>query len=548
MSSRLPPQKAKDGQQTRRRAAASADTVVRLRAASAVVVFVVGALVAGSVVRASNPPPVATSQAGRLPVVDLRSTDSVDWQCPGPLPAGTQRARSSVVVVNPSGQPTTVQVDIASVRARSGTAALPAVESRLAVGADREAVMTLPTSGPASDDAVSVLSPTGSVAVFESVSRPASAGGRGKGAKNARAAAAPLQSPCATGATSTSYIASGSTAGRSAVAVSLFNPTATPAVAAISVATPAGVTAPPMLQGVIVQPYSVQVFALGRSVVQQPTLAVTETTSAGRLVFGALESVESDVTAATSIRGGGLAVGVASPEETWTMTPGLELTGRTVSVRIFDPGSRAASVTVTCPVTGKPAIELTSTVAAGRVRDLELPFAALAPSRTGAPAALPAGPITVRSAQGVGVVVSRQTVEQTGLHAETVAVLSPSARAATAWVLPVSAAPAVLGSGVTAAGGIVVANDGAQPAVVQVVQLPASGSANLSRLRTFSLAPGVTSAVGLRLPPKSGAATAGIEVLASSPVLVEGDFYALGTAQLPVSILPLPVEGIPVER
>ncbi len=549
MSSTPPARGGRDHTNPRRRDANRAEAVARLRSVAVVAVFVAGALAAGSLVHATTPTEVPIPSSARLPVVNLASTDSVEWQCPGPLPAGGTPVRSSIVVINPGSVATTVQVDMMAVKARSGSAPLPTRRRQVRVAPHRERVVSLPTRGAVSEDAVSVLAPTGSVAVFESVSGPLppashpGAGGHGTAAVVLRA---PEQAPCSTGATSSAYLAAGSTAGRSQVAVSLFNPGATEAVAAISVATPSGVTSPPTLQGVIVQPYSLQVFELAHSVVQQPTIAVTETTSVGRLVLGASTSAEADITAATSLTGGGLLVGIAAPQQTWTMASGLELAGRTVSVRVFDPGPRATSVTITCPVAGRATIELTATVAAGRVRDVPLPFAALAPSRSGRPAALPAGPITVRSAEGVGVVVSRQTVEQVGPHAETVALLSPSAQPAARWVLPASSSAQAVAGGVTIAGGVVVANGGGVTASVTVLELTASGPSHLRSLRTFAVAPGRATAIGLRLPPESGTAFAGLEVVSTVPVVAEADFYAVGPPQHPAPVMALPVEGVPV--
>lgn len=551
MSSGLPSRVLAGRRSVGRRDAGRAENLARLRAAAVVGVFVAGALTAGSIVHGSRGPLSVVVSNSRLPVVNLASRDSVEWECPGPLPAGAGPVRSAVVVVNPGDVATTVEVDIEAVKAGSAADALPRARRWITVDAHGEDAVPLPGTGAASDDAVSVLAPTGSVGVFESVSGPATASTLHSADRSRRSPAptprAPMQAACSTGATSVAYLAAGSTAGRSQLTVSLFNPTATAAVGAISVATPSGVTSPPALQGVIVQPYSLQMFELARSVVQQPTLAVIATTSVGRLVLGASASVESDVTATTSSSGGGLLVGTAAPQQTWTMASGLELPGRTVSVRVFDPGPLPTRVTITCPVVGRPTIELSATVAAGRVEDVALPFAALAPSRSGLPAALGAGPITVRSAEGVGVVVSRETVEEVALHAETVALLAPSAQAADAWVLPATSNADAVAAGTTLAGGVVVANGGATAATVTVLQLSTGGSAGRT-LRTLTLPAGGAVAVDLRLPPAGGTAFAGIEVESTAPVVTETDFSAVGTSQRPVPTLPMPVEGIPVER
>jgi hypothetical protein len=339
-------------------------------------------------------------------------------------------------------------------------------------------------------------------------------------------------------------VGAGSTAGQSDVIVSLFDPTATQAVAAIRVSTGSSVTTPPALQGLIIKPYSLQVFDLSRWVVQQPTLAVAVSTTIGRVALGAAETVASDPTATTATNGQALLVGVALPQDTWVMTPGLGQITRTVAVNVYDPGSRPARVTIASPVPGRPLTEISVVVPAGGVREVVLPLPTGGSSL--GHAALPVeGPIVVRTAEGVGVVVARIAVQHLGSHTETLALAAGTAQPSDGWILP-----ATSGSATTTVpplgGGLVFSNPGAKPTVLQLSELTtAGGSSSLPLLKTVTLAGGSSLTVALPLPLKA-TGFAGLLVTAGAPVVAEQDFYAVGTAQQPIPVAPVPTLGVAV--
>ncbi|MGA8679112.1 MAG: hypothetical protein ABSB54_12520 [Acidimicrobiales bacterium] len=529
-----------------RRQSNRAETNLRLRAVALVALMLAGILIAGRAVHADISPAATLLTSGQLPVVNLASSASVEWECPGPLPAGTSPYRSSVIIANPGQRPATVVVDVAARRVASKHLAgrpLPSWSTQLTVTPRSQQVVVLRTTGPKQNDAVSVLSTSGSVGVFESVATAPSARVRHKGQTAGETSlGTPEQSPCATGVTGSSYLASGSTAGRSDVVVSLFNPTATQAVAAIRVSTGSAVVVPPALQGIIIKPYSLQVFQLARWVVQQATVAVTETTSVGRVAMGASESIESDSTAATVVSGQALLIGVATPNDAWVMTSGLGQPLRTVSVRVYDPGSRAASVTIFCPVVGKPLTEITAVVPAGEVRAVTLPLpTASNTSRGKAPPPLVAGPIVVRTAEGVGVVVARIVVRQDTPRSQTVSVVAATANPADDWLVPAGSGTSVAVA-TSVAGSLVVSNAVSAPADLEVDQLAAAGQSNAATLTTLTVAAGGTGTVKLQL---AGTSFAVLEVRASSPVVIEQD-YSPASASDTAPVGPTPVEGIPV--
>jgi hypothetical protein len=305
----------------------------------------------------------------------------------------------------------------------------------------------------------------------------------------------------------------------------------------------------------IIKPYSLEVFDVGRSVVQQPAVAFAVTTTAGRVAVGAYETVASDPTARTSVTGEALVIGIDHPQDQWVLTPGLGTTRRAVALRVYDPGSRPASVTVSSPVAGGPAIEETDEVPAGEVRAIELLAPAAGSTATGtasttsttsgagsrAATAAVEGPIVVRAARGVGVVVSRIAVLTLGVHYQTVAFAAVTSVPADDWVLP------AIASGTTLAGGVVVSNPGLASVTVEVEGFGAAAGAGgaVRQLGKLTVAAGASATESFALVG-SGAGLSGVLVRSGAQVVVEQDFYALGTHDDDVSIAPVPVEGIPL--
>jgi hypothetical protein len=519
---------------------------LRARALGLVTLMLAGVLVAGAVVHRVPEHQTGSPPNAQLPSVSLSSHSSVEWDCPGPLPAGASPDRSAVVVANPGRGAARVLVHVAAVgtTGNAGGSPLAGWSTRLTIPPLSERQVRLETSGPAQDDAVSVLSTVGAVAVFESVAPPASEAVR---APHGRPPSAPEQSPCSTRAAVRSYIASGSTEGESDVLVSLFDPTATQAVAGIQVATETGTVAPPALQGLIVRPFSLQVFDIGKSVVQQPVVAVAVAATAGRIATGASETVGSDPTAATAITGRALVVGIGQPRDRWVLTPGLGTVESSTGVRVYDPGSRSATVTIFSPVGGRAPIEITEEVPAGQVRTVELPVPAAPAGRTQKTSGLPSkaaapveGPIVVQTAEDVGVVVARIATLTLGAHEEAVAFAAASSVPANVWVVP------AIAFGVSVAGGIVISNTGIGSTQVEITRLGSgSGAAGATGLSTLTIGPGAstTASVG---SPVAGTTFSGLLVTASAPVVVEQDLYALSTPHETVPVMPAPVEGIPV--
>lgn len=503
----------------------------RLAAAAFLLVALGGILAVAATVPA--PRPASTELAGSvgaLPAASLTSGTSSLWDCPGPLPGGRSATRSAVVVVNSGAHPATVQLAVAAAAVSTrGGAPLPGWSRTLTVAARSTSTLSLASNARAQSDAVSVLSTSDAVAVFEWVLPPnrSTSGG-------AVFTPALIESPCELGTSTVAYLASGSTVGKSEVTVSVFNPTATEAVVGMRVSYGASDVDPPALQGLIVQPYSLQTYGIGAWVVQRQTVAVTVAATAGQVAVGATETQSGGAAS-------GQALVIASDEtrDTWVLGPGLDVPGRTVAVRVYDPSERQATVTISSPVSGGPSIDLTAGVPAGGALTVELPLAPARPSSRGRPVPrVIEGPITIRSADGVGIVVARLTVVPAGSGTSAVSYI-----AGTSWPSLLSIVP-----GRQAAGGsaIVLANPGVVAATVQLTSLPSSTAGGTVEGRVFGR---------LTLPPGGretfdlGAVSAGaaIEVSASEAIVAESERYPVAPAgSSPLPIQPEPAGAVPL--
>jgi hypothetical protein len=523
------------------------DRIDRVRAAGLVVVLLAAVLVAGSTIHAARQPVPAVAPSGLLPSVNLASHASLAWDCPGPLPAGGTADRSAVIVVDPGLRSAEVMVNVAATSTPAsgpGTMLAP-WSAQLTLAPHSEQKIPLRTSGPAQTDAVSVVSTGGAVAVFESVtpfvaalSGHAGHGAKAPPAKDAAKAAVPEESPCAVGTSTASYIATGSTLGKSSVTVALFDPTATEAVVGLTVSTGSASVAPPALQGLILRPDSVQVFDIGRWVVQQPTIAVTVAATVGRVVAGGAESQG----AAASVSGEALLLGVQRPQPVWTFAPGPLTSGRITLVRVYDPGTKPAAVTISSTVPGHPAMEITAVVPAAGVRAIALPLptggGSTGSGRASAKGRLIEGPIVVRSAESVGVVVARMTSLPVGGHGQIATNLAVTSGPASDWVLP------TLSAQVPLVGSIEVANPSTRTAQVTVLELTvANGRVELRSIGTATVRPGSSATV--RVSISTSGSAEGFFVRATGDVVVEQDLVIASTAQgaLPLGLSPL--EGIP---
>jgi hypothetical protein len=493
----------------------------RLLVSGLVVLVLAGLLVAGAIVkteRVANSA-VTSGPLGAYPAASLSSPEASMWACPGPLPAGGGQARSSVEIVNTGSSRVALSVAGAST-ALSGDGGSPlGIWSRSAtVNAHSSMVVPLPSSGPAQSDAVTVLAGSSAVAAFEVVAPTVS-----PSANSPKPAT--LQSPCELGTTKVSFIPSGTTTNKSTEVVSAYNPTATEAVVGMSVASTSSSVSPPALQGLTIKPYSLQTYNIGTWVVQHPTVAVTVSATVGQVAVGTLETQSS-----TGSTGESLEIGEDQLSTVWTLTPGVMVLGRTVAIRVYDPSTRATTVSISSPVSGGPSIDLTASVAAEGARTILLPPSISQRPKAGAPPIVE-GPIVIRTSEGVGVAVARLGAADVASRLMAVGTMAATAAAPESqWLLPDSGA---------AGEAIVAANPGKTTVNVELYGLSASGG-------------GLKGITQITLPPQArktfvvlGTSYSALFLSASQQFVVDAGAEATqGLTRVPAGASP--VEAIPV--
>ena len=474
---------------------------VRGRALLAVSLGVALLLIVNSLVR-------ETSAAGAggfvgspsLPVVQMDRPSA--WRCPGPLPVGTGKKSSRIAIVNSANSTVAVAVSVSRTDLPvRGVSASPSVStSRLAIAGDSQTVLTLARHGPAGLAAVSVETDSGGIGVAESIR-----GGFG----------AVLAAPCTLGSAPTGYLPTGSTLGSSDVELALYDPDATPAVVNVSVSNGTAPTSPPAYQGVVVPATGLVVLDLRRWVFQFTSLAITATAVSGDIVVGELETAAATISVASGstttnrithahLSGGSLLVGSDRGRQQWAFAALQSRTGVASMFSVYDPGTRAISVSVAPPGRAGKVAALTEDVPAGGIVDFATPIAP--GTRMGAKS-------VVVSAQGAGVVVARLTTRQQGPALEELSTTSGTAGPGERWLLP--------GGVVTPGIDDVVAidNPGLTNASVTLLEL-IGGSSGAVWMGDFRVLAGTQRNIDLR-PILKDAPEVAFEISATAPVLVE---------------------------
>ena len=237
-----------------------------------VVATVLAALALGGVAsmlvhaRGAPPPSVGAARgaAGQQGAV------SSAWFCAGPLPVGTRGEASSLAIVNPGGRPLGATVIIVPVSGASTT-------ETISVPAAGESVVGFAAIRRTSFVAARVIVEGGAAEVVERVA----------GATGLEASA------CADESAVTQYLAAGSTEAHNNLAIALYDPGATPAVASITFATRTGPQSPPAFQGVLVAAGHTVVLYAAHALPFRRFVSATVAASGGAIVDGALDIVGS---------------------------------------------------------------------------------------------------------------------------------------------------------------------------------------------------------------------------------------------------------------
>lgn len=509
--------------------------------------LVIAALAAVLAGGALTRPARVASSPGRgsslLATVNLSRFGATVWSCPGPLPvsggstarvgllnASSRSARAAVLVAetavtaaHPSGLslpsrtsyvtlPPHSELDLpvaaakvpssATRRPGSGHGAAPgrARRSRHS-GAQAAAVATV-------DAAVSVTVTGPSVAVSESTAGPHGL----------------LEAPCADGAGTSSYSASGVTAGSSSVEAALLDPTDSPAVVDLTVGTPNGSVQPAAFQGIPLPPRSLVLVDVGQYVPLRSRIALAATATVGTVVLGSLTSIGEHVTTGLvgpdrSYRetGEALAVGIGQPLTRAVVPLGAASPTISEAVRLFDPGSRGATVRLETTAPRGGTAGLTVDVGAGDTVTVPVPI--------GGRRSAAGGVLRVASEHGIGIVVAHETYRRTSAGRVAFSSSSVVPFAARTWLLP------GVQQGSTVSARLALTSNGeAAAAIVEQVTAPGGSrgrAAGYRRLATISVPAGGTVVAHLgRLLPKGTSTQFGIEVVASSRLFVSCLFTA----------------------
>jgi hypothetical protein len=327
--------------------------------------------------------------------------------------------------------------------------------------------------------------------------------------------------PCASSTAPQWYFAHGATFQGGGLVLSLFNPGSTDAAVNIALATStAGYLVPPAFQGVGVPAHALVTENIGDHVADDSTVATVVSTLSGTVVAAELQSVGRP-------GNGGVAVtlGAASPSPQWTFAQNTNVTGGKVAFHVFNPSTRATTVSISIGLPqGAGAEPLSLSVPGQSVATLE------AQNETRIPANTPYA-ATFTSA-GAPIVVARQVTSPTGAPASEPAVGDAHGVAGgrSHWLVPAVAPP---GNGAWA---FAVVDLGRRPAKVRVANALGGVLAGQS---VQVVRPGTPLFIG----PNPGApfGTAPFRLDADQPVALELD--AVPVASPGVVVVPALASG-----
>ena len=528
-----------------RAAGATRQTSARPRILVAVAALVALLLVVGALSEPTRPAPASLAPVApsAMPVVSMSRVAA--WQCPGPLPVGEGAERSAIVVANLEGAKADVAVSVVRVavpaaarheatggatRRPSGTGLVqptPAITTaRRTLPSRSQTFVPLSTSGAAGVAAVSVEASTPGIAVQEVVSGP-----KGR-----------FASPCATGSSVAGYLPVGTTFGTSSVEVALFNPTETPAVADVSVASGTPALPVPAFQGIVLPGRALAILDMGRWLPQRKAIAVAVRATEGQVTVGALESSVAlvDVASGTGsghqlhtvrLTGGALLLGAQSPSRTLGFAAGPVSSGVSDVYAVFANLSAPVGVSIAPTDPAGKASAITEQLPPGGAGALTTP-----PPVRGSP---PWSSLVLHSSGGAGFAAARSSLGISPGPLHGLSVTEASLGPAASWLLLASGASTGASSAAraAAAGDLVLANPLGRPVTVEVRALGQAGP--VAGPATQLVVP----ANGSRaVPLRRVASTLGddaVVVAADGPVFAERSYTVPGAPTQFVAGLPI---------
>jgi hypothetical protein len=264
--------------------------------------------------------------------------------------------------------------------------------------------------------------------------------------------------PCASSAARNWYFVDGMTLRNATEEISLINPYPEVAIADLSFTTEYGQEQPVVFDGVVVPADGLTVLNLGSHLRRRTRIAVTVRVRSGQVAAFETELVtppppgaplvgsNGGLNPASPIAGATLTLGSSEPSTSWWWPEGSDGVGLTESYVVYNPGGRAATMSVSLISQGAGG-------GLGGATELTVgPYATATLTTNGQPWALPGVAYAVHlvSTNGVPVVAERSLVGSSPSPERGLGVLLGQDKPGRSWLLPASPALAIKMAGATA--------------------------------------------------------------------------------------------------
>lgn len=257
------------------------------------ILVLVGAGFLNSVVKRHDLAGIQGQNAATSVVALTAKASSSAWYCPGPLALGHRGEQAAISITNLSTNRLSAEMHVAT---NSGSA----TNTTEVLSPEHESVLALPQPKHPTYGAVTVVVDGPGVGVNEII----------------RTSSGTATSPCTTHTSDHAYFGIGSTAGSSNMAVSLYNPGATPAVASLAFTSGSSTTTPATFTSVPVEPGQVVVLFAGHALPQRNAFSATVSTLSGQIAVGALDFKDVNSILSLSLR-----VGMPVTQSSWWFAP-----------------------------------------------------------------------------------------------------------------------------------------------------------------------------------------------------------------------------------
>jgi len=452
-------------------------------------VFVFGGIAVVDRIVGRSPDAVAGVPAPAVAAARIapEGVESAAWYCAGGTSAAAG-ATPTLLLVNDGSRPvagTVTAVDAGGDRDSTG----------VVVPARASARVSPASMVSGSDVAASVVLDGGGVGVWQQIAGPAGWS----------------VAPCASAPATHWYFAHGSTRSGDSLAIALYNPSATDAVASITLATSTnGVIAPAAYQGMSVPAGSLVVADVADHDQDDPAVATAVSTLSGSLV-----AAERQVSGQTGLS---LLSGDAWPGTVTAFPVSTDPTGGGATFHLFNPSGSAVSVSAAVGLQHGTAAPIQLTVPAQGTAVLR------GTSQTRIPADTPYS--LVLSSQGP-IAAARESDAPAGTAQPQTGISAGVAVGGDRWLLPAVPPPG------TGAWYLAVVDLAGKPVTV-TVRAPVGDGWRAVPGAAWNVTPGVPVVVGPKAPAPVG--TEPLEIVASGPVAVELDAAPAGAAG--VVVLP----------